>query len=124
MGYGQKKYTRSTLCCGSCQTTSGCDCRPCRKQPDSNEDIFNSWEFYFGRAFRILPVYYLTLILAILHQYAIGALAAPPDLYFNIGRTLASIFLIQAWIIYSWFTPYGASWTVSTLFFFYLAFPR
>ena len=121
MGYGQKKYTRSTLCCGSCQTTSGCDCRPCRKQPDSNEDIFNSWEFYFGRAFRILPVYYLTLILAAIPQ---AALAAPPDLYFNIGRTLASIFLIQAWIIYSWFTPYGASWTVSTLFFFYLVFPR
>ena len=124
LGYGKKKYARSTLCCGSCQTTSGCDCRPCRKQPDSNEEIFDSWEFYFGRVYRILPVYYLTLILAI-PQIPLGCFwFAPSDLYFNIGGTLAATFLVQTWIIHFWFGPCGTSWTVSTLFVFYLVFPR
>ena len=87
LGYGKKKYTRSTLCCGSCQTTSGCDCRPCRKQPDSNEEIFDSWEFYFGRVSRILPVYYLTLILAI-PQIPLGCFwFAPSDLFSSFHRS-------------------------------------
>ena len=124
LGYGKKKYTRSTLCCGSCQTTSGCDCRPCRKQPDSSDEIFDSWEFYFGRISRILPVYYLCLLLAI-PLIPLGSYwFAPTNLYYNIGGVVSAIFLVQTWIFHFWFGPVGSAWTVSTLFFFYIVFPR
>ena len=44
------------------QTESGCDCKPCRRQIGSNQEIFDSIGFYLGRFTKILPVYYFCLI--------------------------------------------------------------
>ena len=30
VGYGQKQYQRTSLCCGPCRTTSGCHCEQCK----------------------------------------------------------------------------------------------
>ena len=102
----------------------GFEYRPCRKQPDSNEEIFDSWDFYFGRISRILPVYYLCMILSIPLIPLGSSWFAPSDFYYNIGGNVAATFLVQSWILLFWFGSNGPSWTVSTLFFFYLVFPR
>ena len=95
LGYGQKNYTGSTICCGPCKMASGCDCLPCKRQVGSNTEVFDSIGFYLGRFVRILPVYYICLIVGIIlipfgHSYF-----APNNLYFNIGGTETSIFLVQ-----------------------------
>ena len=103
---------------------SGCGCQQCELQNDSTGDIFDSMDFYLHRLARILPVYYTCFIIgAILiplgHSYF-----APDNLWFNAGGSILSLFLVQTWVMVFGFGPNGPSWTVSTLFFFYLIFPR
>ena len=63
LGYGRKKYKRATECCGPCKTTSGCQCENCK---NAEEEIFDSWRFYFNRMTRLLPVYYATYLFALI----------------------------------------------------------
>ena len=125
LGYGKKNYTGSTLCCGPCKMASGCDCLPCKRQIGSNQEVFDSIGFYLGRFTRILPVYYICLIVgAILIAFGHTNFAAPNNIWFNGGGSVVAIFLVQTWVLIFGFGPNGPSWTVSTLFFFYLVFPR
>ena len=116
----------NTVKCIFLQTASGCDCRPCRRQVDSSQEIFDSIDFYLGRFTRILPVYYFCMVVGIVlipfgHSYS-----APENILANVGGTLLSIFLVQIWVMnpFTGFGPNGPAWTVSTLFFFYLVYPR
>ena len=81
-------------------------------------------DFYFNRFARILPVYYICFIIgAILIPFG-HSYFAPDNLWFNAGGSILSLFLVQTWVIIFGLGPNGPSWTVSTLFFFYLVFPR
>ena len=111
LGYGKKKYSKV---CGSC-----CNSNQSGSNPDSNENIFDSATFYFGRLTRILPIYYICFLyslplIPLLWQWS-------PNV---IGGSISAVFLVQTWIIVLGFGPDGPSWTISTLFFFYLVYPR
>ena len=58
LGYGRKMYMRATGCCGPCKTTG-------RQCENAEEEIFDSWRFYFNRMTRLLPVYYATYLFAL-----------------------------------------------------------
>ena len=105
-------------------TASGCDCRPCKRPNGSSQEIFDSIDFYLSRFARILPVYYFCIIVgAILIPFGHGP-QSPENLWFNVGGSVMSLFLLQTWVLVFGFGPNGPSWTVSTLFFFYLVYPR
>ena len=105
-------------------TASGCDCRPCKRPNGSSQEIFDSIAFYLSRFARILPVYYFCIIVgAILIPLGHGP-QSPENLWFNVGGSVMSLFLLQTWVLVFGFGPNGPSWTVSTLFFFYLVYPR
>ena len=98
-----------------------------KKSYNSENNDFDDKEFLFGRVTRILPVYYFTLLFAI-PLIPLGHSYFPPSDYYPVfGGTFAAFFLIQTWILIFEFvpsTPNGPSWTVSTLSFFYLLFPK
>jgi peptidoglycan/LPS O-acetylase OafA/YrhL len=76
---------------------------------------FDARRFWIKRGVRILPVYYLGLILAV------PLLLGNGDA--TVGKTLETIFLLQAWFPKSalyWSYP---AWALSALAFFYTAFP-
>ena len=120
LGYGQKQYKRTTQCCGPCRTTSGCHCEQCKSV---DEEIFDSWGFYYGRMTRILPIYLAAFLFALPltplgHNHHSGHLAN------EFWGSFFALYGVQMWVVWFGFGPNRASWTVSTLFFFYLVFPR
>ena len=127
LAYGKKNYKKSTMCCGPCSTTTGCDCPQCSV---SEETIFDSWGFYYARMVRILPVYYAIYLFALpLFPFGYGDQQIPKLMSFLglegvMWGSLSALYGVQMWIPILGFGPVGPSWTVSTLFFFYLVFPR
>ena len=111
LGYGKKKYSKVFGCC--------CNSNQSGSNPDSNENIFDSATFYFGRLTRILPIYYICFLYSLPLIPILGQWS--PNV---IGGSISAVFLVQTWIIVLGFGPDGPSWTVSTLFFFYLVYPR
>ena len=102
MGYGKKSYTFYGYC--------------------SND--FKTRNFLMGRVARILPVYYFCFFFA-LPKILLGYCNFPPNMYvYSVGGSVASLFLVQSWILYFGFGPVWLSWTISTLAFFYISFPR
>ena len=109
LGYGRTNYDRN-----------GYEC--CKKEKDS-KTTFDIKNYLFGRISRILPVYYFCF-LASLPLIPLGhSYFAPNDYFHTIGGSFASMGLIQTWLLIFWFGSNGPSWTVSTLFFFYLMYP-
>ena len=105
-------------------TATGCDSQPCGHLNESNQETFDSTDFHLSRFARILPVYYFCIIVgAILIPFG-HSFSRPGDLWFNVGGSVLSLFLLQTWVLVFGFGPNGPSWTVSTLFFFYLVYPR
>jgi peptidoglycan/LPS O-acetylase OafA/YrhL len=83
--------------------------------PAAARGTFDTRRFWLKRGVRILPVYYLGLIVALPLLVGGGAV--------TIGKTFATIFLLQAWFPASalyWNYP---AWALSALAFFYLVFP-
>ena len=102
LGYGKKNYTISSFCFSDFQTK----------------------DFLFGRVSKILPVYYFCFLVS-LPLIPLGYSYFSPKMFnFSIGGPIAALFLVQSWIIILAFGPDGASWTISTLVFFYLSYPR
>ena len=124
LGYGKKSYNRAPCCCGPCTCYSSCERNNQSHSENSEDNVFNTKEFLFGRVTRILPVYYFTLLFAI-PLLPLGHAYFSPSNYFHVfGGTFAAFFLIQTWILIFFFGPDGPSWTVSTLALFYLLFPK
>ena len=146
LGYGKKKFTCSTICCGPCKTTLNCCiCCTCKNnccclccccknineegQEGDDGDVqieFDSWNFYKNRFTRILPVYYATFLFSLPliflgHNFFIS----PYNYGATIGGSILAIVLQQTVLMSEFgFGPDGPSWTVSTLFFFYWFYPR
>ena len=90
----------------------------------------NRAKFLQNRAARLLPVYWLTNFLSIPL-----AIAAPDLIWGHIDwpKILAN-FVLTSCVLNSWFAPWyavrgimpinGVTWTISTMLFFYLVFPR
>ena len=118
------------LLSGFCLTISYGKKTSTKNEKDENviqENSINYSDFIFGRASRILPVYYFCFFFALPliplgHKFFGFCLGE--DLTFSIGGSLSSLFLMQSWILYFSFAPNVPSWTVSTLFFFYIFFPK
>ena len=109
------------------QIEYGRDCQPCRKKIGSKQEIFDSIDFYLGRLTRILPVYYFCLIASAIlipfgHSNPVQPFP-PNNIIYHVSGSVLSIFLVQTWVLHM-ATPNGVAWTVSTLFFFYLFYPR
>ncbi len=118
LGYGKKNYSGCTISCVPCKLKSGSEC--C--EADSNLDRFNFISFYLGRFTRILPVYYFCLIFsAILIPFGHTNFTA---FWYNGYGSLVAVFLVQTWVLVFGVGPNEPAWTVSTLFFFYLVYPR
>ena len=120
LGYGRKKYKRATQCCGPCGTVTGCQCENCKS---TEEEIFDSWGFYYGRMIRILPIYYATYIFSLIlspliHNYQDG------NINDEVWGSFLALYGIQTWVLKFGFGPIIPSWFISTMFFFYLLFPR
>lgn len=143
LGYGKKKYDSAPLCFGPCAANSEyqtlpsstdkeegealCDCAQCL---DEKPVLFDSRGFYYGRLARIYPVYLVTYLFAIMliplgyNRGHISDFSQPGTLRSNVWGTISALYGVQTWILNFGFGPYGPSWTVSTLFFFYLVFPK
>ena len=127
LAYGKKNYKKTTLCCGPCSTTTACNCQQCLC---SEEDIFDSWGFYYARMIRILPVYYAIYLFALpLVPLDNNELLRIFGLQQLMWTAFYSIYGVQMWDFglgggAAFGVPIGPSWTLSTLFFFYLVFPR
>ena len=81
---------------------------------------FNVKRYYRNRLARIAPVYYVTMLMA-LPLAVFGHGWVPPS---DIGWVLVSnLFTVQMWASLPPLSFVGPAWTVSTLAFFYLAFP-
>ena len=64
LSYGKTIWNGSTRWCFGCQTSSsdGID----QENPEQQPKIFDSWEFYKKRFFRILPLHYFGHILVLI----------------------------------------------------------
>ena len=83
----------------------------------------SSWKFYLERLARILPVYYFCFFAAVILIPLGYAYSNVEDPAFNGLNIAASFLLIQSWIMVP-LGPNAPAWTVSTLLFFYLFYPR
>ena len=130
LAYGKKKYKKSTFFsfCHTCSTTPITTCNSI--QCSRSEDVFESWDFYYERMVRILPVYYTVQLFAIiLLALGYGDVDGSTGMRsfgieFAVWGSVSALFGIQMWIMMFGFGPTGPAWFISTLFFFYLLFPR
>ena len=115
LGYGKNKYSKISGCCSSLHSTQ-----------ISGSTIFDSTTFYFKRLTRILPVYYLCFLYALPLSFFVWYFASENSEIRNeiISGSISSLFLVQSWLIEFGQGLNGAAWTVSTIFFFYLVYPR
>ena len=82
---------------------------------------FDFYQFIKSRILRTVPVYYSCILLIL--PFWIAHLPNQDVLIKEIPTLLPSLFLTQSWIQVLGFGLIGPSWTLSTLFFYYLIFP-
>lgn len=82
----------------------------------SNKNEIKFWEYIKNRFARILPVYYLAIILMILYLSKF-------DKPYLISNLLLNIFTLQAWVPSKALTINFAGWSISVEMFFYCCFP-
>lgn len=88
-----------------------------------SKPITNSWNFYQNRLARILPVYYFTFLVALILIPLGYTQYSSEDPTFHPVNVATSLLLIQTWIMFP-LSPNVPAWTVSTLIFFYIVYPR
>ena len=89
-----------------------------------NQKSLNFADFMKSRVKKILPIYYFTFIIAFPLIFLGHNYFNPNDFYtFGLYSCILSLFGIQSWILLFGFGPVGPSWTISTIWFFYLNFP-
>ena len=111
---------------------SGCNSQTCSRHFGQDEEIFDSIDFYLRRFTRILPVYYFCLFCGAIMLQLLPFNGSLNDSSVFGGDLLVSILLMQTWTNKLFWCQgimlgYGTNevgWTVSTLFFFYLVYPR
>ena len=119
--YGNNKKYKN-LCQESCVPSTTVSTWPKKNSINS----FNYQEFWHARAIKILPVYYTTFAFA----FILMLLGNEPeerqsdDVNMKIWGSFVALYGVQSWILAFGFGPVGPSWTISTLFFFYILFPR
>jgi peptidoglycan/LPS O-acetylase OafA/YrhL len=90
------------------------------KQPQRQESGFDFKGYFRNRFARIAPIYYVAMLIALPLAVFGRGWVSPSD----IGRVLATnIFAVQMWASLPPSSFAGPAWTISTLAFFYLAFP-
>jgi peptidoglycan/LPS O-acetylase OafA/YrhL len=125
LAYGKKKFNSSTMCCGLCRGINRGGCGPCQRNPDPEEEstVFDSWQFYFNRMTRIMPVYYFCYFFA-LPLIFVGHSYFSPTWDLWIPGCIEALFFQSTMVISHGFGPNAPGWTVCTLVFFYWMFPR
>ena len=116
LSYGKTQYDGFNYFCISTQT---------HENEGSEVKIFETGNFLIGRCIRILPIYWITFILALLLVF-VGHSCYPPDADFGylVGNCIVFLLMIQTWIgQLAGACPNGPAWTISTLFFFYFNYP-
>ncbi|HUQ65024.1 MAG TPA: acyltransferase [Flavitalea sp.] len=86
--------------------------------------FFNTAQYLTNRAARILPLYYIAMILMLVYYFIrVNILHTPSNYNVNSGDTLLNALLIQSWIPEKAFTINPPAWSLSVEAFFYLSFP-
>ena len=89
----------------------------------AKKPITNSWNFYQNRLARILPVYYVSFLVALILIPLGYTQYSSEDPTFHPVNVATSLLLIQTWIMFP-LSPNVPAWTVSTLIFFYIVYPK
>merc|ERR1711992_101014 len=95
----------------------------CLTLSHAKKPITNSWNFYQNRLARILPVYYFTFLVALILIPLGYTQYSSEDPTFHPVNVATSLLLIQTWIMFP-LSPNVPAWTVSTLIFFYIVYPK
>ena len=133
-GYGQSLIRRTT--CGACDLACcmPCDCCCGCNEPEPSDGIpFKTKDYMRKRLTRLLPVYYLTNAAAyFLMMVRCGFHGAVPCSGVDyptpnvVVQAVLTFFLLTSWTSwpFTYFRPFNfVTWTISTIFFFYLCFP-
>ncbi len=134
LGYGRKKYSGLTACCGSCkrvdQASSWIKCGPCLKRVDLEQDssnalpVFDTWKFYWNRFNRLFPVVFICWLYPIILMPFGQGYHAPDNWTFNVLGSIEQLFGVQTMIAVHGAAPNGPSWFLSTLSIYYWIYPR
>ena len=130
LAYGKKKYKKSITFSfyDNCSNTSITTCNI--PKGSRSEDAFESWDFYYQRMVRILPVYYTVYLFAIIlvalgYEDGDGVMGMRTfGIEYAVWGAFSALFGVQTWIMIFGVGPTAPAWFISTLFFFYLVFPR
>ncbi|CAM9141892.1 unnamed protein product [Chrysoparadoxa australica] len=91
------------------------------RDPTAADPAINYWSFYRGRIARVMPVYWLCLLLAIPVDLFAGQGGVDP--HHDVGWALLTNFIpTVTWLPQAGLFN-GPSWTISTLIFFWIFFP-
>ena len=112
LAYGKTEWNVKCCCC-------------CGQNQEEEKELpsFKSWDFYRNRFARIGPLYYLTSLLAY-PLWLLGKNEMFDSHVEMITRIIATVTCTGSWFFPAETWPANpVSWTVNTLFFFYLVFP-
>lgn len=124
VGYAQtlQRYPSQGLLGEACDNLCCCCCKWCIDLPLRPEEglaSMEAWDFMFKRCARLGPMYYLTNLVSVFLLPMSTQLAA---VLYSCGQIVATSLFMTSWIA-GGSPPNGATWTVSTLMFFYMCFP-
>merc|ERR550519_340748 len=116
LSYGRTTYDEHTSCCCKSATIE-----------DGQSSLFQTFKFYRNRFARIMPMYYFANFVLGLTAYLFAFDTAPysdTETVVAFGCAVFDSLLPVGMILPGVLWPIvGASWTISTLWFFYIVFP-